>query len=163
NGLAMDLQRFLADEPVFACPPSAGYRLRKFARRNKGALAVTALLGVVLLFVLVGAPVATALVWGQWKRAEDNAARQAEQRERAHKNAARAIAVLDEVELHRLENQLVRAKVLHEPERDRLKKLLAFYEEFVEGNRDLPEVRKATARAYEHMGAIHRLLATHRK
>src|SRR5262249_37706537 len=33
NGLAMDVQRYLADEPVVACPPSAGYRLRKFARR----------------------------------------------------------------------------------------------------------------------------------
>ena len=36
NGFAMDVQRYLADEPVQACPPSAGYRLRKFARRNKG-------------------------------------------------------------------------------------------------------------------------------
>src|SRR5262249_48406223 len=35
NSLAMDLQRYLADEPVLACPPSAGYRLRKFARRHK--------------------------------------------------------------------------------------------------------------------------------
>src|SRR6476620_380500 len=31
NGLAMDVQRYLVDEPVLACPPSAGYRLRKFA------------------------------------------------------------------------------------------------------------------------------------
>lgn len=38
NGLARDIQRYLADEPVQACPPSAGYRLRKFARRNRGAL-----------------------------------------------------------------------------------------------------------------------------
>ena len=36
NGFAMDVQRYLADEPVQACPPSAGYRLRKFVRRNKG-------------------------------------------------------------------------------------------------------------------------------
>src|SRR4029077_19527133 len=35
SGIAMDVQRYLADEPVLACPPSAGYRLRKFARRNK--------------------------------------------------------------------------------------------------------------------------------
>src|SRR5438105_7543720 len=42
NGFAEDLQRYLADEPVLACPPSAGYRLRKFARRNKGSLAVVA-------------------------------------------------------------------------------------------------------------------------
>jgi tetratricopeptide (TPR) repeat protein len=45
NGLAADLQRYLADEPVLACPPSAWYRARKFARRNKSALAVA---GVVL-------------------------------------------------------------------------------------------------------------------
>ena len=38
NGFAADVQRYLADEPVQACPPSAGYRLRKFARRNKAAL-----------------------------------------------------------------------------------------------------------------------------
>jgi tetratricopeptide (TPR) repeat protein len=51
NGFAMDVQRYLADEPVLACPPSAGYRLRKFARRNKRALATAALLGAVLLVV----------------------------------------------------------------------------------------------------------------
>ena len=37
NGFAADVQRYLADEPVQACPPSAGYRLRKFARRNRRA------------------------------------------------------------------------------------------------------------------------------
>jgi tetratricopeptide (TPR) repeat protein len=38
NGFAVDVQRYLADEPVQACPPSAWYRLRKLARRNKAAL-----------------------------------------------------------------------------------------------------------------------------
>lgn len=36
NGLAMDVQRYLADETVQACPPSSWYRLRKFVRRNRG-------------------------------------------------------------------------------------------------------------------------------
>ena len=35
NGFAADVQRYLDDEPVQACPPSAWYRFRKFARRNK--------------------------------------------------------------------------------------------------------------------------------
>jgi eukaryotic-like serine/threonine-protein kinase len=51
NGFAVDVQRYLADEPVEACPPSAGYRLRKFARRNKRTLFTAALLGVMLLVV----------------------------------------------------------------------------------------------------------------
>ena len=39
NGLAMDVQRFLRDEPVIACPPSVGYRLGKLVRRNKTMVA----------------------------------------------------------------------------------------------------------------------------
>ena len=46
NGLVMDVQRYLVDEPVQACPPSAGYRFRKFARRNKRVLATAAVLVV---------------------------------------------------------------------------------------------------------------------
>ena len=56
NGLALDVQRYLADEPVQACPPSAGYRLRKFARRNKAALAVTTVFVVVLVAGTAAAP-----------------------------------------------------------------------------------------------------------
>jgi tetratricopeptide (TPR) repeat protein len=48
NGFAMDVQRYLADEPVLACPPSAWYRFRKFARRNKTGLAVA---GLILFFI----------------------------------------------------------------------------------------------------------------
>jgi DNA-binding beta-propeller fold protein YncE len=35
NGLAMDVQRHLSDEPVVACPPSKLYRFQKLLRRNK--------------------------------------------------------------------------------------------------------------------------------
>src|SRR5207248_8988729 len=60
SAFAADVQRYLHDEPVLACPPSAWYRFRKFARRNRRALAISALLGVMLL-VAVGAVVASAL------------------------------------------------------------------------------------------------------
>ncbi|MEX0642263.1 MAG: hypothetical protein WD468_06155 [Pirellulales bacterium] len=50
NGFAMDIQRFLADETVLACPPSVGYRLRKFARRNKAGLTMA---GVILFFLVL--------------------------------------------------------------------------------------------------------------
>src|SRR5262245_25965380 len=60
NGLARDVQRYLADEPVLACPPSVGYRLRKFARRNKGGLTVA---GLVLFFlVLLGSGIGWAVL-----------------------------------------------------------------------------------------------------
>ncbi len=37
NGFALDVQRYLADEPVQACPPSAGYRLRQVRAAEQGA------------------------------------------------------------------------------------------------------------------------------
>jgi len=49
SGVAADVRRYLADEPVQACPPSAGYRLRKFARRNKAVLTTAALVFAALL------------------------------------------------------------------------------------------------------------------
>jgi len=50
NGLARDVERFLNDEAVEACPPSAGYKLRKYMRRHRGqVLAVSAVLATLLL------------------------------------------------------------------------------------------------------------------
>jgi len=51
NALAGDVQHYLSNEPVVACPPSAGYRLRKFVRRNKGPVLAG---GIVLLALVVG-------------------------------------------------------------------------------------------------------------
>jgi signal transduction histidine kinase len=62
NGFAADVLHYLADEPVLACPPSVGYRLWKFARRNKVVLATAAVVSFVVLLVLVNLTVATALI-----------------------------------------------------------------------------------------------------
>jgi serine/threonine protein kinase len=42
SALARDVERYLRDEPVDACPPSAAYRLRKYARRHRAAFATAA-------------------------------------------------------------------------------------------------------------------------
>src|SRR5262249_15435297 len=49
NGVAMDVPRYRGDGRVQACPRSAGYRLRKFARRNGAALATAAGFAAVLV------------------------------------------------------------------------------------------------------------------
>ena len=48
-GFARDVERYLADEAVEACPPSRWYRLRKFARKNRGALATAAAFAALLM------------------------------------------------------------------------------------------------------------------
>lgn len=54
NGFGADVLRYLSGEAVQAVPPSAGYRLRKFARRNQHALAAASVLAVALLVVVSG-------------------------------------------------------------------------------------------------------------
>ncbi len=66
NGLALDIQRHLSNEPVLACPPSNLYRFHKLVRRNKLAIAaVTA----------VAAALITGLGVSTWLLLQEKAAR----------------------------------------------------------------------------------------
>jgi WD40 repeat protein/serine/threonine protein kinase len=62
DGLAADVQRYLNDEAVQACPPSAAYRFRKFARRNKRALASAAVLALAAVVGVTTLAVSTVMV-----------------------------------------------------------------------------------------------------
>jgi serine/threonine protein kinase/WD40 repeat protein len=69
---AADVERYLHDEPVRACPPSALYRLRKFARRNKAAVVTTLALAASLLLAVVVLAISTVRIntaLGQAKQA----------------------------------------------------------------------------------------------
>ncbi len=87
NGLARDIQRYLADDPVEARPPSTGYRLRKFASKNRMLLSTVAAFVVLLI---AGATV-SAMLAVRATRAEDAAllARDQEAAERVKAEAAR--------------------------------------------------------------------------
>ncbi len=56
SGLARDLEHYLADEPVEACPPTAGYRLRKAMHKYRMPLRVA---GAFLLLLVTGAVAST--------------------------------------------------------------------------------------------------------
>jgi eukaryotic-like serine/threonine-protein kinase len=49
NGFAFDLDRYLANEPVLASPPSRAYRARKFVRRHRAGVAFAAVVAVLLV------------------------------------------------------------------------------------------------------------------
>jgi eukaryotic-like serine/threonine-protein kinase len=54
NGLARDVQRYLTDEVVEARPPSWGYRLKKFVKRNKSAVLAATIIILAILGGLAG-------------------------------------------------------------------------------------------------------------
>ena len=114
NGLARDVQRYLADEPVEACPPSAGYRLRKFARRYRNALATAA--AFVLLLALAAA-VST------WQAVRATRAERAERAERDRAVAAEMRAKTEQANARAAldflwKDVLSQASYRNEPDRD---------------------------------------------
>jgi serine/threonine protein kinase len=54
SAFAQDVQRYLSDEPVLACPPSFGYRLGKSLRRNQGPVLAASLLILALVAGVIG-------------------------------------------------------------------------------------------------------------
>jgi eukaryotic-like serine/threonine-protein kinase len=88
DGLARDIGRYLRDEPVEASPPGAGYRLRKFVRRNRGRVAAG---GLVLAALLAGMAGTT---WGviRAEKARSAEAQRAEGERRAKEEAQRRLA-----------------------------------------------------------------------
>ena len=57
NGFAADVQRYLNGDTVQAHPPSAAYRLRKFARRNRGQVIAASLVLAALVAGVLGTSV----------------------------------------------------------------------------------------------------------
>jgi serine/threonine protein kinase/WD40 repeat protein len=51
---AADVQRYLLDEPVQACPPSVGYRLKKLVRRHRRPVLAVSLLVLALVAGIIG-------------------------------------------------------------------------------------------------------------
>jgi tetratricopeptide (TPR) repeat protein/tRNA A-37 threonylcarbamoyl transferase component Bud32 len=73
NGLARDLERYLANEPMEARPPSVGYRLRKFAARHKAAVAIAVVVLLALASGVAALTTAFILVWDAQKKATETA------------------------------------------------------------------------------------------
>jgi WD40 repeat protein/serine/threonine protein kinase len=92
SGLARDLEHYLADEPVDACPPSPSYRLREFARKYKKALATAAAFAGLLV-----AAVVMSMLLAVWATSAERIAKRAEETANLQRLAA------EEAKQHALE------------------------------------------------------------
>jgi tetratricopeptide (TPR) repeat protein/tRNA A-37 threonylcarbamoyl transferase component Bud32 len=151
SGLARDIQRYLNEEPVEACPPSAGYRLRKFVRRHWRALGAAS--AFVLLLVTAVVTLTVALVVVNWERQEKEAALKAEGRRRKQARAA-----LDAMSSGIIEEWLGQQKELRPEHKRFLELALRHYEEFAADTGQDEEARAGVANAYSRVGVIRRRL-----
>jgi tetratricopeptide (TPR) repeat protein len=169
NGLARDIERYLHNEPVQACPPSAWYRFRKFARRHKAALGVA--VGVCVAVVLLA--VSNVQLQLAQRRVEAARGAEADQRRRAEDNLDLALQALDEIFLKPAEDRVsapdgqrrlpLTPQELEHLDRNLLQKGLGFYEQFAQANSSNPKLQGETGKAYNRVGYLQETLGQHDK
>jgi eukaryotic-like serine/threonine-protein kinase len=140
NGFAADVQRYLNDEPVQACPPAAWYRFRKFARRNRAAI-VTA--GLVMLALLLGTAIST------WQAIRATTA----ERE-AEANLLNAHEAVDQMLTRVSEERLKDVPQAYPIRKGLLEDALKFYEGFLRQQPSDPQLRVKQARVLRSLASL---------
>jgi eukaryotic-like serine/threonine-protein kinase len=135
NAFSADLLNYLHDEPVQACPPSATYRFRKFARRNRVAITTATLVAAALVlgtitstWQAIRAETARTAEAEQRKVAESERSEAERQREIAEANFQRARQTVDEYFTLISESTLLDVPGLQRLRKELLDKALDFYE-----------------------------------
>jgi eukaryotic-like serine/threonine-protein kinase len=168
-GFALDIQRHLADEPVQAGPPSAGYRLRKFVRRHRVGVFLTGFVAASVAAILFNAFVGQLHIRRERDRAL--AAEHAAQAERDEAEAARAQADRNLRQARAAVDEYLR-KVVDNPDlknrgdfhglrKQLLAAALPFFEEFVRQRGDDPAVRDDLAYAHYRLGFLREEMGEH--
>ncbi len=153
-GLADDLERYLADEPVLACPPSASYRFRKIVRRNRPVIAAASAFAVLLVGGIVAQSIA--LVAVNRERKAKVVALEAEAKRRKQTQEA-----LDAMSSQVIEDWLTKQPVLLPEHKQFLEMALGFYEDFATDSGQDEESRAAVAIAQQRVGTIRGRLGQH--
>jgi serine/threonine protein kinase len=158
NSFAMDIRRHLAEEQVLAAPPSASYRLRKFARKHRAALATVA---AIVLALLAGLG---ASLW-QMQRANHErdakaAALAAEQQAREDETKARqqAFAALRSMTADVVERKFAQGAVLTADDRAFLRGIIAQFDAFAAIKGDDAESRDVRAEGRYRVGNMRQTL-----
>jgi serine/threonine protein kinase len=147
NGFAADLQRFLNDEPVHACPASPWYRFRRFARRNKLAIAIASTLAAALLLGVTGLSVSTFLISRSYA-AERKAHQQAEA------NFQRTRSAIDEYFTTVGQNKLLDVPGLQPLRKDLLEAAVRYYRALAHERSDDSSVRAGLAVAHFRLAEV---------
>ena len=161
NALAVDVLRHLADERVEACPPSAGYRFRKFARRNKVVLAAATAGFLVVLLSVAGLIANNWLVAREKKKTETALETALAEKKRADENLARARKAVKEYLLKTSESPHLRAGDFQALRRELLTTAVPFLREFAQQAQDDPRLEAERGRAYADLAMLSQELGDH--
>jgi tetratricopeptide (TPR) repeat protein len=150
-GLAQEVERLLADEPVLAYAEPWRGRATRWARRHQTAIGAAA---AVLLSAVAALAISTWLIWREQQRT-------AEQKRDAERGSARAEANFDVARglaqnlLQTAEKRLSAVPQTEAIRRDMTDIALNSFQRFLRERPDDPELREWTARLYRYSANVH--------
>lgn len=157
RALASDLQRFLADEPILARPPSTVDKLIKWTRRHR-SIAVSAV--AMLLLTSIGLLISTIIIAREQRKTEQAYRLQQQraveanvQRNRANSSAKEARQVLSFLTRVAAE-ELPRDPQFMSVRQKLLEAALDYYENFLEQSKNDPQAAAELTAARENVAAI---------
>jgi serine/threonine protein kinase/Flp pilus assembly protein TadD len=154
SALARDIERYLNNEPVEAGRPTAGYRLRKFLRRNKGPVSAVSLVLLALIVGIIGTTLGMMRADQRRVEADEARGREAEQRQMAENARDRTRQVLDDMTSSVTGDSLTTQKELSAEQKTFLTRVLTYYKELAGEKADDEQSRARSAAAAGRVGTI---------
>jgi tetratricopeptide (TPR) repeat protein len=156
TAIARDVQRYLADEPVQACPPSGWYRFRKFARRNRRMLLSAALVAGALVAATIVLAISNVRVRLERDQKEQALREKEAALVAADANFRKARAAVERSFTLVSESDLFDAAGLEPLRKQLLESALQYYKEFVDQAPLDPKVQGELSAAYFRIWQIYR-------
>jgi len=161
DAFGTDVQRYLDDEPVQACPPSTWYRFRKLARRNKALLATATVTALAALVAIGSLVVGNARISREVKEKETALAAARASETRAVENLDEAMAAVDQMLTRVAQERLLSLPQMEPVRRELLHDALKFYQRLLDKKSDNPQLQRETAMACRRLAQLHGYLGQH--
>lgn len=170
SAFAADVQRYLDDEPVQACPPSVSYRLKKYATKHKAWMTTAGL----VLTMLVASTAVSAVFAVQANRERIASQRSEEEAKKAQavaetekenavaaqkqsdENFSAALAAIDKLLEHAASSALKEIPGAQRVRQEMMDDIMEFHRQFVLDVGDSPELRFRTAMTWEVIAGLAR-------
>jgi serine/threonine protein kinase len=154
NGFARDVQRYLADEPVEACPPSTAYRLRKLIRRHRAAIWTTGVVAVALVVGTVVSAWQAVRATNAESLAGDRLVAERQARQDADANFQKARQAVDEYFIVVSDSPLLDAPGLEPLRKQLLETALRYNREFIQQHSEDADLQADVAAAHSRVSEI---------
>jgi eukaryotic-like serine/threonine-protein kinase len=151
---AEDVQHYLNDEAVEACPPSMAYKVRKLVRRNRGPIIAGSMVATALLIGIIGTTFG--LIRSERTAARERKAREEEsqQRMKAERLIDRTLGILDSVTSEESVRGMTMQQELTDDQRRFFNTVLEYYQELAKESGDREEDRLRAAEAAKKVAII---------